>query len=123
MKSTPTPHFSGTFDSVIWKGAAPHNKVREELLAQLCQFLGYGQPLATELGQGSRQLILGNAEDYDTSWPRADGKNLFIGLFCKEFPKSDSLLKVFEENSVSFYLQENLKLEDAEEFLTDLLKS
>lgn len=124
MKSKQSPHFSGTFDSVVWRGNAPLNKAREALLAQLRLFLGYEGELASDLSPAAqRQLVLGNAEDHDASWPKADGKYLYVGLFTKRYPDSEILLKNYEENLVSFYLHENIQLSEVDEFLSDLLKS
>jgi len=124
MKSKQSPHFSGTFDSVIWRGAAPLNKAREALLAQLCLFLGYEGKVADELSPtAQRQLVLGNAEEHDATWPKADGRSLYVGLFTKRYPDSETLLKNYEDNLVSFYINENIELSEVEEFLSDLLKS
>ncbi len=124
MKSKQSPHFSGTFDSVIWRGSAPLNKAREALLAQLCLFLGYEAELASDLSPiAQRQLVLGNAEEHDATWPKADGKSLYVGLFTKQLPDSETLLKNYEDNLVSFYLHEKIQLTEVDEFLSDLLKS
>ncbi|MEZ4815390.1 MAG: hypothetical protein R3A80_09340 [Bdellovibrionota bacterium] len=119
MKSNKTPHF----ERLIWKGMPPSNKAREAQLAQLCEFLGYEGSLESELSEGAnRQLMLGNLEDYDPSWPRADSKSLYVGLFCDKYPHSADLLKSYEENQVTFYLNEKTDLQNLSEFLSDLLK-
>lgn len=101
----------------------PSNKARETQLAQLCEFLGYAGSLESELTDDfSRQLVLGNIEDFDSSWPKADSKRLYVGLFCDQYPDSSTLLASYEANQVTFYLSDKALLSELDEYLEDLLK-
>jgi hypothetical protein len=120
MKSTHKKHF----DRVVWRGSAPSNKAREGLLSQLLVFLGYEAGLNSETDlQALRQLVLGNAEDFSSNWPKPDGTRLYVGLLCSAHPKSDTLLAEFNGNLVSFYINEKTSINEIEEFLEDLLMS
>lgn len=120
MKSTHKKHF----DRVVWRGAAPSNKAREGLLSQLLVFLGHEGRIEAELDPvATRQLILGNIEDFTTNWPRVDGSSLYVGLFCSTYPKSDTLVTEFDGNLVSFYINEKTSIKEIEELLEDLLNS
>ena len=101
------------------------NPQRQRQALALAQWLGLElQSVALEAaGQFGEMLpppkiLLVDYEDM-ANVPRADGRNLFVGVFCQSFPHSQEIFKQLDLQ-ISFLWQEDASVESLREIFEDL---
>lgn len=114
------------FDRVLWLGPQPKNPRRQAVLQELLQLLEFpGAPDNAYAPDASlRQLALGNLEDWmakPDAWPKPDGVHIYVGVLFSELPSSGDLLRLYDENQLSFILCDDCEVKNLREALGDLL--